>query len=574
MLQTMPFMASAGNLAVKQGNGPGQGRECRSNARGSQGAKETSFSETLKNASHTTAENEKSQETAKTVKNDSVSTRSDEAGSEKAVANDAVVNDAVVNDAVVNDAVVNDAVVNDAVVKDADVNDAVVKDAQHPEADEMMQVLELLQEIEPEAGWSIIETASGSQIGLQGGGLSQGGFASLTGLLQGLNSMNNLDASQLSKVLGHFLKVLEAAGEGSPGLKELKLLLQNQLNSETSLPREVFLAQLAAKVRQLAGINGDGSQQNRELPTGSKETQPAGAQISADPRGAQAQGAGSGSGDAGRPGGSTVTGGNDTGAVVKGKPDAAVVNVKENGSSVMPDSESGSEAGRRLMEKASAGDVVMKTASENQNSVPENVRPANNSELPAGGPRIEQQLQAQVGTQHQYSGNGSTDGGNTPGQVSQATYTTQTYQGDRAVFTQIIQKVKVAASPGTSEMQIELKPEFLGRLKLTVSTENGLVTARFNTHSPQVKAVIEANLAALRDTLADQGIKVDQLSVTVTPEKNHSGQGEREGVFKRRNQARGSRLPLNDDQIEAVFSTGAERLSSAGYYGNTVDFTA
>ena len=548
MLQTMPFMAFAGNSAVKPGNGSGQGRECRNDVRNGHRASETSFSEKLKNASHTTGETEQNKEAAKTVSKDSVSTRSEEAGSEKAAA-------------------------KEAAAKEADVKEADVKEVRHPEADELIQLLELLRELGPEAGWNNITAGSGNQIGLPDGGVFQGGFASLTGLLQGLSSMNNMDTGQLKKLLGNFLKILEAAGEVSPGMNDLKLLIQNQLSPETSLPREVFLTQFAVKIRQLAGIDGDAYGQNRELLTGSKETQPANAQKPAEPGGGQAKATGSGSGDAGRPGSPTVTGENDTGGMVKTNT-AADVSAKANGSPGMPDSGSGSEAGRRLLEKASASDVVIKTASENQKSVPENARPAGNSEPPAAGPRTEQQLQAQVGTQHQYSGNGSTDGGSTPGQVSQATYTTQTYQGDRAVFTQIIQKVKLAASPGTSEMQIELKPEFLGRLKLTVSTENGLVTARFNTHSPQVKAIIEANLAALRDTLADQGIKVDQLSVTVTAEKNHSEQGGREGVFKRRNQTRSNRLPLNEDQIETVFSAGAERMNTTGYYGNTVDFTA
>ncbi|MBU7008270.1 flagellar hook-length control protein FliK [Phosphitispora fastidiosa] len=542
MLQTMPFMAIAGNPAVKPGNGPSQDRECRNDVRSSHRAKETPFSETLKDASHNVCENEQNNETAMTERKDSVSRRSGEAGSEKAAA------------------------------KEADVKDTDVKEVRHPEADELMQLLEMLRELESEAGWNAIAAEGGNQIGLAGGGLSRSEFASLTGLLQDLSSMNNLDPGQLKKLLGNFLKVLEAAGEVSPGMNDLKLLIQNQLNPETGLPREVFLTQLAAKVRQLTGIAGDGSGQNRELSNGSKEAQPASAQKPAEPGGGQAKTTGSGSGDAGRPGSPAVTGENETGGMVKTNT-AADVSAKANGAPAMPDSGSGSEAGRRLLEKASASDVVMKTASENQTSAPENARPVGNSEPQAAGPRIEQ-LQAQVGTQHQYSGNGSADGGSTPGQVSPATYTTQTYQGDRAVFTQIIQKVKLAAAPGTSEMQIELKPEFLGRLKLTVSTENGLVTARFNTHSPQVKAVIEANLAALRDSLADQGIKVDQLSVTVTPEKNHSGQGERDGLFKRRNQARGSRLPLNEDQLETVFSAGARRLTSAGYYGNTVDFTA
>ncbi len=530
-LQTMPFMACTDSSpAVRQGSGPKQGTGQRNDIGSSQGAEQTAFSETLKNASRSAGETGKNKETARAAGNEPADIQQEETCSQEATG------------------------------------------VQATEAAELIrQLMELLQKINPEVGWNNAGSGNGEQAGLQGGGSVQGSLNSLNGLLQGLNDLNSMDAGQLIKALGSLLKALEAAGDGSPGMKDLKLLIQNQLNSGTSLSRDVFMARFAAIIREMAGSSGQASPGNHQGLSGSSNTQPAGTQIPADTGGGQAQAADSRWENEVRTGSPAGAGGNNSGVTSKGNTDATAANTRENPSPGMPANGSGSTTAKSPRTTAPQSDPAVRNVSENQKGTFENTRPAHFSEPGTAGLRVEPQPQAQVGPQHQFSGNASSEGGNVTGQVSQ---TTQTYQGDRAVFTQIIQKVKVAASPGASEMEIELKPEFLGRLKLTVTADNGLVTARFNTHSPHVKAVIEANLQVLRDTLADQGIKVDQLTVTVTPEKNHSGQNEREGLFRRKNQTGGKRLSLNEEQIESVFSNGGGTLSTAGYFGNTVDFTA
>ncbi|WP_418790241.1 flagellar hook-length control protein FliK [Phosphitispora sp. TUW77] len=545
-LLTTPFIAFEGNAAVKQANGPRQGAECRSNVHSSNKDKQTSFSETLQNASQTNNENIENQETAKAATNHSVSKLPEEARFEKSA----------------------------------------LKETQSPEtgADEMiMQLLELIQEVNQAVNQGVnlnsTETGSDNQTGILGGGFFGSETYSLISLLENLTGTKIPDSEQFMKALGSFLKTLEALGTVSPELNELKLLIQNQLSFEETLPQRAFLDQLAAKLSRLAAIKGDGSIENQDHSTGSPKIQPGGGQVTTDTMAAvQAKKIGSTSANAVRPGKATGASEINTGMMVKGNTGAvangntdSVISTRENGSPGTTDSGSGPESGKLLFGTTPETGSVLRTVSQNQNTAPENAKQTYNSDTAAEGLRIEQQLHTQVGTQQQFMGNGSADGGSMPGQVSQAT---QSYQTDTAVFNQIIQKVQLAASPEKSEMQIELKPEFLGKLKLTVSTENGLVTARFDTPSSQVKAVIEANLPALKDTLADQGIKVDQLSVTVTPEKNYSGQGEREGMFKKRTQTRGNRLPLNEGQLETVFLSTADRLGVAGYYGNTVDFTA
>lgn len=83
------------------------------------------------------------------------------------------------------------------------------------------------------------------------------------------------------------------------------------------------------------------------------------------------------------------------------------------------------------------------------------------------------------------------------------------------VLAQIVDKAKLMVKLNSSEMNIQLKPEFLGKLSIKVLVEDGLVTARFVTDNNHVKQVLESSLGALRQSLESQGLKVDKTEVEV-----------------------------------------------------------
>lgn len=84
-----------------------------------------------------------------------------------------------------------------------------------------------------------------------------------------------------------------------------------------------------------------------------------------------------------------------------------------------------------------------------------------------------------------------------------------------AIFSQIVEKAKIMVNNGNSEMELQLKPDTLGKIQLRISIENQLVSAKFIAESEQVKALIESNFADLKQTLNQQGVQVDQLQVSV-----------------------------------------------------------
>ncbi len=83
------------------------------------------------------------------------------------------------------------------------------------------------------------------------------------------------------------------------------------------------------------------------------------------------------------------------------------------------------------------------------------------------------------------------------------------------LFDQIVERAKLMVKLSSSEMNIDLKPDSLGKLSIKVLVEDGLVTARFITDNHQVKQMLESNLTHLRQNLENQGLKVDRTEVEV-----------------------------------------------------------
>lgn len=85
----------------------------------------------------------------------------------------------------------------------------------------------------------------------------------------------------------------------------------------------------------------------------------------------------------------------------------------------------------------------------------------------------------------------------------------------RDILGQVMAKVKVSFNGERSEARIHLVPEQLGPVDLKVTLEGGQLTARFHVASSQVKEVLEQHLPELKQALHDQGIQVEQFSVSL-----------------------------------------------------------
>jgi flagellar hook-length control protein FliK len=85
---------------------------------------------------------------------------------------------------------------------------------------------------------------------------------------------------------------------------------------------------------------------------------------------------------------------------------------------------------------------------------------------------------------------------------------------------QIVDKAVFRLRNGQSEVRIDLKPDSLGHVKLRIVTENHQVTLRIMAESHAAKNLIDSGIGQLKADLQAQGLRVDELEVSVANEFN------------------------------------------------------
>ncbi|MBQ1193018.1 MAG: flagellar hook-length control protein FliK [Lachnospiraceae bacterium] len=87
--------------------------------------------------------------------------------------------------------------------------------------------------------------------------------------------------------------------------------------------------------------------------------------------------------------------------------------------------------------------------------------------------------------------------------------------GEARIISQIIEQVRVNAKPDMSSMELQLYPEHLGKVSIQVIAKDGGITAQIAAENESVVKAIESQLSLLKDSLNNQGIKVEAVEVTV-----------------------------------------------------------
>jgi flagellar hook-length control protein FliK len=85
---------------------------------------------------------------------------------------------------------------------------------------------------------------------------------------------------------------------------------------------------------------------------------------------------------------------------------------------------------------------------------------------------------------------------------------------------QIVRRAVFQIKDGQQEARIDLKPDFLGHVRMQVITENQQVTIKILTEFGFVKDMLENNIQQLKADLQQQGLEVDKLDVSVSRDSN------------------------------------------------------
>lgn len=131
---------------------------------------------------------------------------------------------------------------------------------------------------------------------------------------------------------------------------------------------------------------------------------------------------------------------------------------------------------------------------------------------------------------------------------------------------QMLQSGKLKLLAAKQEIELQLKPEYLGKLAIRLTLENGAMTAKFVVESYQVSKMLEQNLPQLRQTLADQGIRFDQAQVEVGDPgsfaQDRQPQWQQGGAYREPMAFPGvealEHRAREEDYLEAVPSTGID----------------
>ena len=138
---------------------------------------------------------------------------------------------------------------------------------------------------------------------------------------------------------------------------------------------------------------------------------------------------------------------------------------------------------------------------------------------------------------------------------------------------QIIDQVKIQIRPDNTKMELQLNPEHLGKVELEITSKNGELSARLNVQNDYVKEAVESQMQVLRETLEVQGLKVENIEVTVA-EFGFRFQDESAGAEQQQQQQRrNGRVAFEDaESDDNGFSDVSEVMKEMN--GNSVDYVA
>lgn len=80
---------------------------------------------------------------------------------------------------------------------------------------------------------------------------------------------------------------------------------------------------------------------------------------------------------------------------------------------------------------------------------------------------------------------------------------------------QVVEEIRAAVNENVSSLEMQLNPESLGKLNIQLVSKNGEITASIMAQTEAVKEVIESQITMLKETLLEQGIKIEAVEVTV-----------------------------------------------------------
>lgn len=83
------------------------------------------------------------------------------------------------------------------------------------------------------------------------------------------------------------------------------------------------------------------------------------------------------------------------------------------------------------------------------------------------------------------------------------------------VINQILDGISANINGEMTSLELQLNPESLGKVNVTVSAKEGILTAQIVAQTEIAKEAIESQISVLKETFENQGLKVEEVEVTL-----------------------------------------------------------
>lgn len=147
------------------------------------------------------------------------------------------------------------------------------------------------------------------------------------------------------------------------------------------------------------------------------------------------------------------------------------------------------------------------------------------------------------------------------------------------IVNQVVERIQSSLQDETTTLEMQLNPERLGKMLLSVSSKEGVMTASFTVQNAEAKAALESQMITLRENLEQKNLKVDAVEVSVSDFTFTQSGGADTGDQKNYQQGNGKRsrfrFETDDEEDEDQMETAQTvRRSIMPDSGSSVDFTA
>ncbi len=144
---------------------------------------------------------------------------------------------------------------------------------------------------------------------------------------------------------------------------------------------------------------------------------------------------------------------------------------------------------------------------------------------------------------------------------------------------QVVERIQTSIQGDTTTMEMQLNPENLGKVMLTVSEKGGVMTANFTVQTDEAREALESQLQVLRENLEQKNLKVESVEVSVSDfdfnQSKQMGSGEQKDLSQGDGKRRNFRFDEEEqDSVSAEEEAQRVRRSVMRDSGSSVDYTA